>query len=149
MNTPLLSDFLDFDVYPNMSNTNDLNYIHDNNAKNTLIVVHSTDIDSLEFLTKILKAINFDITQDVILLSIDKGQKVRLTDIKKNVNNSIENVLLFGISSDELGVQFNLPSYYSLKINNTNFLRADALATVSKNQTKKKQLWQSLQKMFL
>lgn len=149
IDTPLLSDFLKFDVFPNISISEDLNFIYKNIAKKTLIVINSNDKDNLDFLTKILKAIQFDITQDVILLALDKGKVVRLTDINKNVNVLMENVLLFGVSPKMLSLQFNLPKYYDLKINDILFLGADTLSTITKNQAKKKQLWLALQKIFL
>ena len=145
----LLSDFLDLDIFPSLSDTPKIELIYQGNAKNTLIVVDNNDSAQIEFLAKILKAIHYDISQDVILFPLNKESRINLTLFKKNAQTDFQAVLLFGVAPSQLDLQFKLPNYYPIKINEMTFLAADSLEIISKNQSNKKQLWQVLQQMFL
>lgn len=145
----LLSDFLNFDIFPSLSDTPKIELIYQGNAKNTLIVVDNNDSAQIEFLAKILKAIHYDISQDVILFPLNKESRINLTLFKKNAQTDFQAVLLFGVAPSQLDLQFKLPNYYPIKINEMTFLAADSLEIISKNQSNKKQLWQVLQQMFL
>ncbi len=146
--TPLLADFLDFDIYPHLSQDNSLNLIHNGNAKNMLIVINDSDLNNIEFLSKILKAIQFDIEKDVILWALPPKKMFNLTHLRKNTPNSIDKILLFDVLPERLSLQFKLPIYFITKINDTTFLSSDSLSSISKNQAKKKQLWEALQQLF-
>ena len=135
----LLSDFLNFDIFPSLSNSSEIELIYQGNAKNTLIVVDNNDSAQIEFLSKILKAIHYDISQDVILFPLNKESRINLTLFKKNTQIDFQAVLLFGVTPSQLDLQFKLPNYYPIKINEMTFLAADSLEIISKNQSNKHQ----------
>jgi hypothetical protein len=145
----LQRDFLNFEIYPELKSADNLNFIYENNSKNTLIVLKDANSKNLEFLSKILSAIKYDITKDILLLEIADNQRVNFSELKKSIPTNIENIVLFGIKPEQLHLQFRLPNYYKLPINKLHFLAVEDLEMISKNNTKKKELWAALQAMFL
>lgn len=149
LESTLLPDFLNFDVFPNIEIKEAVTCIYEKNAKKTLIVTNSDDAEQLDFLGKILKAIQYDISQDVVLFPLEKGKIVNLTAFKKKNAAEINYVLLFGVDINQLDLQFKLPNYYPLKISEITFLAADSLGAISKNKVLKMKLWEKLQQLFL
>jgi hypothetical protein len=147
MDNTLLSDFLNFDIYQLQNNADNLEIIHDNNARHTLILMTSKDKEQLDFLGKILKAVQYDITQDVLLISLPQETQIDLTKMMRDVD--ISRVILFGIPLKDIGIHYNLPNYRPVTINSKTFLLAEKLGQISNNQLKKKDLWNALQKVFL
>jgi DNA polymerase III psi subunit len=145
----LLPDFLNFDVFPNIDTNDIVTCIYEKNAKKTLIVVNNNDAEELDFLSKILKAIQYEMSEDVILFSLEKNKKINISAFKKNQALAIDYILLFGVEASQLDLQFKLPSYYPLQVNKITFLSADSLAAISKNKNLKMKLWQTLQQLFL
>jgi len=144
----LQGDFLNFDIYPNIKTSDSLNFIYENNDKNTLIIIKNANPTNLEFLTKILTAIKFDITADILLLEISDKQQVNFSELKKSIKTNIENIILFGIETKQLDLQFRLPNYHKLIVNHINYLNAEDLTVIANNNAKKKALWTALQTMF-
>lgn len=149
LESTLLPDFLNFDVFPNVEIKETVPCIYDKNAKKTLIVTNNADAEQLDFLAKILKAIQYDISQDVVLFSLEKEKKINLTAFKKKNDFEINHILLFGVDINQLDLQFKLPNYYPLKVNEITFLGADSLGSISKNKALKMKLWEKLQQLFL
>lgn len=149
LESTLLPDFLNFDVFPNVEIDAVVNCIYEKNAKKTLIIVNNNNAEELDFLGKILKAIQYDISEDVILFPLEKEKHINLSAFNKKFPTEIDFVLLFGIEANQLDLQFKLPNYYPLKVNNMTFLSADSLASISKNKNLKMKLWGNLQQLFL
>ena len=103
--------------------------------------------EQLDFLGKILKAVQYDITQDVLLISLPQETQIDLTKMMRDVD--ISRVILFGIPLKDIGIHYNLPNYRPVTINSKTFLLAEKLGQISNNQLKKKDLWNALQKVFL
>ena len=147
MTLPL--DFWNFDIYKTSNESNIINFLHTDNQKQTLIV--SLKGNTLEkeqiFLSKILKAIHYDIKSDVVLLEIGQSESIYFQELTKKFD--IKNVVLFGIPPTQLGLHFKIHQYQPLSIGDCTFLWADTLPTLMKNQGKKRQLWSNLQAMFL
>lgn len=144
----LQRDFLDFEIYPEIKMAEGLNFIHKNNAKNTLVLIKDANSTNIEFLSKILTAIKFDIENDIILMEVRDNQEINFSELKKTISTNIDNVILFGIKPERLHLQFRLPNYYKLTVNNIHYLGAEDLTAISKNNAKKKELWTALQTMF-
>lgn len=142
-------EFLDFDIYKNIDETNVINFLLTDNHKHTLIV--SLKGNTLEkeqiFLGKILKAIRHDIKSDVVLAEIEKAKTVHFQVFSKKFD--LKKVILFGVSPAQLGLHFKIRQYQPLTIGKYTFLWIDALPTLMKNQSKKRLLWNNLQMMFL
>lgn len=147
MNVNLLSDFLNFDLYPLNDNLDDAHTIYNNDARQTLIVIRNTDEQHLEFLSKILSAIKYDMTKDVVLIAVNPDAAIHLIQLTKTYD--VFNILLFGIKPKDVGLYGQIPNYYPISINEKQILVADALAQIAANQSKKKDLWTALQRMFV
>ncbi len=147
MDNTLLPDFLNFDIYKISNNNDNIGIIYNNDVRQTLILINKPDETHLDFLSKILGAIQYDITKDVLLIAIEQKTQINLTSILKNVD--ISKVILFDIAPNDVGLNCRLPNYFPLEINERSFLLADSLSQISKNKVKKKDLWIALQKMFL
>ena len=121
-----------------------------NYEKQILIIVnnagdiHLPEID-LEFLTNILKACSLNI-KDIRILNLNRNE-ILPAQIISNLNPL--KVLFFGVdlSSFELPLQF--PNFQVQSYDGVVFLSAPSLNEISSSADLKKQLWQSLQKMFL
>lgn len=146
MDNILLPDFLNFDIYKITNNSENINIIYNNDVRKTMILIKNSDEEHLDFLSKILGAVQFDI-KDVVLIGIEQNIQLSLTQIIKTVD--IDKVVLFNIAPKDIGLNCQLPNYFPLKINEQMFLLADSLSQIFKNKVKKKELWTALQKMFL
>ena len=147
MDNTLLPDFLNFDIYKISNNNDNIGIIYDNDIRQTLILINKPDEIHLDFLSKILGAIQYDITKDVLLIAIEQKTQINLTSILKNVD--ISKIIVFDIAPNDIGLNCRLPNYFPLEINERSFLLVDSLSQISKNKVKKKDLWIALQKMFL
>lgn len=147
MDNILLPEFLNFDVYKITDNNDNINIIYNNDVRKTMILIKNSDEAHLEFLTKILAAVKYDISKDVLLMSIEQKKQISLTNLIKDVD--IDKVVLFDFVPKDIGLNCRLPNYFPLKMNEKTFLSADSLSQISKNKMKKKELWTALQKMFL
>ncbi|MFK7947585.1 MAG: hypothetical protein AB8G11_08350 [Saprospiraceae bacterium] len=112
-----------------------------------MILLKKSDEEHLEFLSKILSAVQYQITKDVVLITIEQETKTSLTNMMKNIN--ISTIVLFDITPKDISLNYNLPKYFPLKINEKTLLLVDSLNQISKNKIKKKELWTALQKVFL
>jgi len=82
------------------------------------------------------------------LLEISDKQQVNFSELKKSIKTNIENIILFGIETKQLDLQFRLPNYHKLIVNHINYLNAEDLTVIANNNAKKKALWTALQTMF-
>lgn len=147
MDNVLLPDFLNFDLYKINNNSDNINIVYNNDTRKTMILLKKSDEEHLEFLSKILSAVQYQITKDVVLITIEQETKTSLTNMMKNIN--ISTIVLFDITPKDISLNYNLPKYFPLKINEKTLLLVDSLNQISKNKIKKKELWTALQKVFL
>lgn len=142
-------EFLNFQVYKAVDATNVINFLYTDNQKQTLIVSLNGYILEKEqiFLSKILKAIKYNIKSDVVLLTIDKTQSVCFQTLCKQFD--IKKVILFGGHPKQLRLHFNIHKYQPLQVSDYTFLWAEGLAVLMNNQNKKRQLWDNLKTVFL
>lgn len=99
-------------------------------------------------LTKILSAINIDISKDVCLIKTpERSHSLNIINVIKDLK--IEKVICFGVQPKDLTLNFASTLYKPIQIGELTFLFADTLSTLDKDAARKKALWANLQKIFL
>jgi hypothetical protein len=97
-----------------------------------------------EFLTKILKAIKFEM-HDVAFINVAPGSTINLAVLGKKL--PIKSIVSFG--TDLLDLDKIPASYKHFHIGPTPVLLSDSLTQLEADQNKKRLLWNGLQGMFL
>lgn len=97
-----------------------------------------------EFLTKILKAIKFDM-HDVAFVNVGRGSTINLAVLGKQL--PIKSVVSFG--TDLLDLEKIPPAYKHFHVGPTPVLLSESLTQLEADQSKKRLLWNGLQGMFL
>lgn len=140
---------LDFKIFIAPESEAILAQCQGNNKKKLLVVYESAEKnENLEhFLAKILKAVQHDIVEDVLLLRIQPEQTFSLTTLCQS--QDIAACLVFGITGKRMGWHAHYPDYQPFRFRRINFLMVDALDRVEGSVDLKKRLWGALKKMFL
>lgn len=148
-NDILSTGFLDFQLF--LANDQIPEVISNNQSKifNSLVVFESeTEDEVLEnLLTKILTAVNLEIKKDVCLLSLTAENAFSFVRIKTKSN--IEKVILFGVPPIKLGINLDLKLYQPILFQDCLFLLAHSLQVINADKSKKLQLWNCLQEIYL
>ena len=153
-NDILNPQFLDFSIVALKEPQAILQKCEGSNQKKLLVVFDITDDnpEQYEFLKKILAAAQFDIEKDILLLKITDKDPFSFFSLKANAANhfgDIENMLTFGLSPRQFGLNLDIQNYSPLHFNGCGFLFADSLEQLGKNKNLKAALWQGMQKLFL
>ena len=115
------------------------NFSQGENRKQLLVVsgdeLPATE-EQIDFLQKILSAVQHDLQQDALFLNTTRAQRLSFTQ------------LVFGLQPAELGLHWRLPPYRVFRRQERAFLFADPLRELQQNQELKRQLWEALQAMF-
>lgn len=99
-----------------------------------------------EFLGKVLKAVQHDF-EKVDLLESDK---IGLTDASALLAGGLADyVMLFGIKPESVNLDIDLALYIPKNVNGTWFLLSNSLLRIEMEESKRRELWQALKKMFL
>jgi len=118
------------------------------NLKQLLVLYKKEEKPELlkELLSKILKAAQFDIEQDVRLVELSSDELFSFTALQsKEVNKQ---VIILGLTPSQLGLHFTFEKYIPLHHINCDFLVADSLAMINENRQLKAQLWNALKVLF-
>lgn len=111
------------------------------NLKNVVILVPEVIEEEIEFLQKILGAVKFTLDDCALVSLAENTELTQLDEISPKV------ILAFGINKDKYSLPatlYEISSESELKT-----LKADGLSSISTDNTKKKQLWEALQDLFL
>ena len=140
------SDFLDIPVYISPLTTSGRLYkTHIDNAP-LCILTSEDEMEYIEFLAKIIKAINYDIEKDCNIRVFDENDIIGLKDI---VNmDSPEYILVFGLELKRFDVQAVLKAYDWNRFENFSLLHSYGLRSLFNNQRYKKLLWSQLKTGF-
>ncbi len=116
-----------------------------------LIVTHEQQAELLDFLKKILIAVQFDLEEDTAYLDINATEAVNVASLA--AINASKTVICFGFALPQLGFHFEIPNYYPFKHLDTTYLFVDDLLTIfEERQAGGKKLsgalWKCLQEMF-
>ena len=100
-----------------------------------------------DFLAKVLAAANLNLEKDTLLAEIPASQPLKFsTDLK---HKTPEQVLVFGLSPAQLGLNLEISLYKPVGFYGTTWLFADALSLLEPDKTRKGQLWTALKQIFL
>ena len=101
----------------------------------------------LEFLEKILEAIQLDLIQDTLFINIKSEEVPAFQEIRKN---KLQSLILFGIPPEEMGIRLQINRYQILNHQDIKILWADDIKAIyEERQAGGKQmsgqLWKALQ----
>lgn len=116
-----------------------------------LLVTHEQQAELLDFLKKILVAVQFDLEEDTAYLDINATEVINVASLA--AINASKTVICFGFPLPQLGFHFEIPNYYPFKHQGTTYLFVDdLLAIFEERQAGGKKLsgalWKCLQEMF-
>ena len=119
------------------------------NKKQVLVIVkdenHTWASDKeLKFLTDILKACQLSMA-DIALINAAR-RKESFAEFQKEFQP--RQVILFGVSQDELGIPLRFPEFQVQAYTGKQFLSAPPLLTIANDKILKSKLWVSLRKLF-
>lgn len=124
------------------------------NTKQTFIVFQQDERveELLQFLTKILAAVQLDLQKDVKLLAVEPQEQFSFIQLSKIFE--IQKLLSFGISPNRMGINFQTIPYTISKHENRSFIFADDLKKIleERQQGGKRmsgELWKALKALFL
>lgn len=100
---------------------------------------------SFNFLTGILKACKLDMS-DIALINIAQSGNLQYLTINDTTNP--HTVLLFGLSSGEIGLPMHFPEFQVQPFNGVTYLSAPSLDAVENDKTLKAGLWTCLKSIF-
>ncbi|MGK0387822.1 MAG: hypothetical protein ACI94Y_000548 [Maribacter sp.] len=136
---------LAYKIYPVDLLLDSNNRIKGSNHKGVLLAYDVDDKDHLDFLSKILSAVQLDF--DKILTLEMKGRET--FKIPTTIDNrKIDTVIIFGLNPKQLCINFLSTIYKIEKMKETKFLFADNLYSISTSKELKKKLWLSLKELF-
>lgn len=150
-NEILNSDFLDMKLFPHSEPSTLLQHCVGENEKGLLVVIfeEETRTELLPFLTKILGAVQYDLARDAVTIKITNKTVFSLMNLCNQAEKPITQVIFFGQSPKQVGLNLAVQKYQPLTIAEKNILFADNLAAIHDDTNLKKALWGCLQAMFL
>ncbi|MBL7805573.1 MAG: hypothetical protein JNL02_17660 [Saprospiraceae bacterium] len=118
-------------------------------ARRVMVILSSDENlpDNRAFLTKVLAAAQLNLLQDCLLVEVPASGSIALSGILK-VKQPTQ-VLVFGISPEQLGFRIQVNLYQPFHFQHTSFLFAEKLGLVEPDKNRKGQLWRALQTLFL
>jgi hypothetical protein len=118
-----------------------------NCLKQLVIVVCQDNYGAVEseLLSKMMKAIQYDLSEDVSLLEVDSKISISLS----NLVSSWKDLILFGVNPEDVGMYIQYKPYQILSMEGKRVITADNLTIISGDASKKQLLWTLFQKMFL
>ena len=113
-----------------------------------LVIVAQEDWSAYQdLLTKILAAVNLDISTDVNILSIGSLEGFRFnTFLAEHTQEHV--ILSFGITANQLGLNVSSDKYRLRSIGNQKIAFVASLQEIKENQNEKKLLWEILKVHF-
>jgi len=117
-----------------------------NGQKKLLVVCENEDFSEFgkSKLSAILKAIKYDMEEDVYVCIVDK-QTVNISTLDIHFTN----LLLFGITPDRLGFNIQHKLYNAHYFENFVMVVSESIMELETHVSKKKELWKCLQTVFL
>ena len=112
-----------------------------------LVVVDESAFGTEEetMLNNMISAIKFDPKSDISKLILKRGQPIILSYFQRD----FKNILVFGITPEQLGLNIEFKSYDILHFEKYRMLVCDSITEIRTVVQKKQMLWARLQEMFL
>jgi hypothetical protein len=136
---------LDFKVYPLKENL--LSSGVGNNRKGLFVGCKGTpQPETLELLTKMLRAAKFDIAEDALVCWLSDDQPFSFSSLRNEAHFS--NALFFGIPPKQAGVNINALPFQPVSIGSATYLFSASLDEIIANPALKRPLWEGMKGMF-
>ena len=147
------TSFLDYKVFVPGESAEQQRKLKGKHAKALmlLLIAHEQQAELLDFLKKILVAVQFDLEEDTAYLDFNATAAINVASLA--AINASKMVICFGFPLPQLGFHFEIPNYYPFKHQSTTYLFVDDLLTIyEERQAGGKKLsgalWKCLQEMF-
>lgn len=116
-------------------------------GKGVLIAIQSSDKEeNIATLEGLVKAIKFDIEEDVTIVSCSED----FTSLNSILaSKDINTVILIGLKPSQVGFGINAHPYFFYKMEKFSILITDSLREMNADKGKKMKFWQNLQSFFL
>lgn len=98
------------------------------------------------FLEKILQAIDLNSSKDLCILSVNPDKDGSLLSLLETVTTP-KTIIIFGLTPGNLGMSTRFLPYHLFKLKGNTFLLCDELQSIQSDSNKKRDLWDSLQKV--
>ncbi|MGH2565534.1 MAG: hypothetical protein ACRDE8_02555 [Ginsengibacter sp.] len=120
------------------------------NSQNILLVTKDIQNkfladDQMKFLNDLLNACNLTMA-DIAVVNIYEKNGLTYQDLKKELIP--KKILLFGVAAKELDLPFEIPFFQVQNFHEQLYIICPSLEEIQLNKDLKKQLWNSLQKIF-
>jgi len=147
-NIVLNSQIVDYDLFPLATPENIQSQVEGSANKKLLLLLNQSDQqpELIAFLTKILGAVKYDLSQDAGLLVVTPATQLSLVAYCRHA--SMEQVIIFGLSPKDLMLNINVVKNQPLSMSGVQFLFTDPLAEMQNNAALKKPFWGAMQGMF-
>lgn len=126
----------------------EIDFVGEHKKKVTIVSDHSdNEMTDIGFLRKIIAAAKFDLDKDAALILMKNTQKFHFVTYQQK--NQPNYCLSFGLSPQQLGLNFNAQLYQPFTYVGCTFLFAHSLKELQENINYKGALWKCLQHLFL
>ena len=136
---------LGYKIYPVDLPLDSNNRIKGSNHHGVFLVYDIDDKGHLDFLRKILSAVQLEFDK---ILSLEMNGRETFQIPTNKDNSKIDTIIIFGLHPKQLCINFINTKYKIEKMKETKFLFADNLDNISTNKELKKKLWLSLKELF-
>jgi hypothetical protein len=100
----------------------------------------------MEFLEKVFQSVHINLHEDTHFVEIPEGSKFWFSQVANKIE--IEKAFFFGVTPVQAGLNLDLKKYKPVLLSGVNYLMADAVETIQKTQSLKKELWESMKSVF-
>jgi hypothetical protein len=119
-------------------------------AKRILVIVKTEtgiEIQSIEFVEKVLTAAKIDLAIDTLLYTTEKTEPIRLFPFAEG--KKPDKIIVFGFEPAQIGLNINFYWYFPFVFSDINFLFAEKISLLETDRDRKMKLWNALKSMFL
>lgn len=139
---------LKLNIYNSFIDIGDVKHIPSNPTGNTLIIYEQSDTDVIttDFFVKMLQAVNLKLGLNAGLLKCYKENRIVISEILSSGNFKF--ILYFGISPRITGIMLNVNQFKAVSMAEICFAQFPSLHLISQNIAYKKNLWETLKKLY-
>ncbi len=140
----MTEDYYDFDIYdiPEAGIVLDSNDI----LKENIVVIYAEDYTVHQALfEKIFTATGLNLTEDLGIIQIEKGQHVNLG---RAVSEKTKRLISFGIAPANLGINAKFRAYRLYQTESFAILLSHSLKKLTESKEHKKALWEALKSIY-
>lgn len=144
-----MNDFYDFTIYDIPKSKAGKILIQDKieNPRITILLNNGEYSDEdINFLSKIMHSIAFNIKVDCQIRTFDKNDIINLSEIH-NLDKS-KFILSFGLTGKQFTLHADIKSKQWLNFNTFSFILSNSLSELNKNVNLKREFWFELKKQF-